>query len=401
MAEQTDISKLSNNEKMEVLEDFLMDIGCLDELDKWSAKPNIFDILSVSSMEIRHSNFLSWLLNPHENHGLGDYFLKRFMQRAARCYGAENSPISVVNIDSLDLDDVSIIRESDNIDVQIISESGSFVLIIENKIHSTEHSDQLKRYWTLITKKYPDYKHFFIYLTLDGERPSDDRWVSISYEFIQFLIKSILQNKDLSMRPRTYLEDYFNILAGELMNDEELKQTCMQIYNNHRQAIDLIIQNLPNDQSLLYDRCKAILDEYASKGKIIMLTSSRATFRFTTPGIRSKVGCIGDDSWIAEKDLLVYEVYITLGSYPNVSLYIGPGEEKYRKAWYDYLSSTDIYTVKRKSFTNQYTAIFKDYDNDNQLGEKGMDKFISILSNRLINLDKVDKIIKDGPDFPQ
>ena len=395
MAEQPDMSDLSDDKKMELLEKFLMEIGCLDELDKWSSRANIFDILSVSSMEIRHSNFLSWLLDPHENHGLGDYFLKRFLQFAARIYGRDNSPISIVNIDSMDLDDVLIFRELYNIDVLIVSESNSFDMIIENKIRSTEHSDQLNRYRTLICKKYPEHRHFFVYLTLDGERPSDEHWVPISYEFVQSLVKSILQNKDLPARPRMYLEDYFNTLAGELMNDEELRKTCMQIYNAHRDAIDLIIQNLPNDQSIMYDHCKALLDEYADNGKIIMLTTTKAAFKFTTPRIRAKVGCVGNDSWCPDKDLIAYDVYTTLGNYPNVSLYIGPGEEKYRKAWYEYLRTTDIYTVKRKSYSPQWTAIFKDYENE--VGEKGIDSFISKLAKHLENLDKIDAIIEAGP----
>lgn len=41
-------------------------------------KPNIFHALKIIQQEIRHSNFLAWLLNPKENHGLGNSFLKDF-----------------------------------------------------------------------------------------------------------------------------------------------------------------------------------------------------------------------------------------------------------------------------------------------------------------------------------
>ncbi|MFK7867447.1 MAG: PD-(D/E)XK nuclease family protein, partial [Alphaproteobacteria bacterium] len=36
---------------------------------------NPIKIMKMESMEIRHSAILAWLLDPNENHGLGDHFL--------------------------------------------------------------------------------------------------------------------------------------------------------------------------------------------------------------------------------------------------------------------------------------------------------------------------------------
>ena len=58
------------------LRDFLLDEDCLEKLIPWTGKFNIFDVLKISRTEIRHSNMLGWLLDPNENHGLGDKFLK-------------------------------------------------------------------------------------------------------------------------------------------------------------------------------------------------------------------------------------------------------------------------------------------------------------------------------------
>ena len=68
-----------DNEK--VLQEFLLDIECLDELLPWTGKFNLFDVLKVSRTEIRHSNMLAWLMDPNENHGLGDAFLKGILRR--------------------------------------------------------------------------------------------------------------------------------------------------------------------------------------------------------------------------------------------------------------------------------------------------------------------------------
>ena len=44
---------------------------------------NVFDVLRYSEYEIRHSNVVAWLLCPRETHGLGDKFLREFMESLA------------------------------------------------------------------------------------------------------------------------------------------------------------------------------------------------------------------------------------------------------------------------------------------------------------------------------
>ena len=45
-------------------------------------KKTIFDVLGVARQENPHSSFLSWLLDPFESHGMGDFPLKRFLETA-------------------------------------------------------------------------------------------------------------------------------------------------------------------------------------------------------------------------------------------------------------------------------------------------------------------------------
>lgn len=46
------------------------------ELVEKTRRLNIFEVLGITKTEIRHSNFLAWLLDPKEAHGLGDRFLR-------------------------------------------------------------------------------------------------------------------------------------------------------------------------------------------------------------------------------------------------------------------------------------------------------------------------------------
>lgn len=62
------------------LERFLMDIDVLDDLNSYLTDFNAFETLGIVNTEIRHSNVLGWILDPHENHGMQDTYLKKFIQ---------------------------------------------------------------------------------------------------------------------------------------------------------------------------------------------------------------------------------------------------------------------------------------------------------------------------------
>ena len=81
--------------------------------------PNIFSCLNNASYEIRHSNFISWLLNPEESHNQRDYFLRLFLDSIGeQAHEAEEF--------------LKISREKWNIDILI--ELKSRIIVIENKI---------------------------------------------------------------------------------------------------------------------------------------------------------------------------------------------------------------------------------------------------------------------------
>ena len=68
------------DERLKELYSNLLNDVDFDKLDLGLKNPNIFSILRISKNEIRHSNFLCWLLDPNQSHGLGDIFLKRFLR---------------------------------------------------------------------------------------------------------------------------------------------------------------------------------------------------------------------------------------------------------------------------------------------------------------------------------
>jgi hypothetical protein len=107
----------------ELLEAFLQDDD-LERLEDLAQEFNVFEVLDVVRQELRHSSFLAWLLDPNGNHGLGDYFLKRFLWRtAALARDRGMTTVSPIEVDTLDLADATVRREWRNIDILISSES--------------------------------------------------------------------------------------------------------------------------------------------------------------------------------------------------------------------------------------------------------------------------------------
>ena len=116
----------------EALQRFLLDIDCLDELLPWTGKFNIFDVLRISRAEIRHSNTLSWLLDPSENHGLGDSFLKSIFQWLVE--NDSDNRYEVFNVLLMDYYSFVVFREWKNIDILLVSSDEKCVMAIENKV---------------------------------------------------------------------------------------------------------------------------------------------------------------------------------------------------------------------------------------------------------------------------
>ena len=160
------------NDNYKILEDFVVGNSDLEELEVQLDKFNIFEAVGVVRQELRHSNFLAFLLDPNQNSGLGQAFLKRFLQRAV--LNSENSELSItpIDLDSWNLYNVSVQREWQNIDILILEENIKLAVIIENKIDGTESEGQLKRYYEAVKKQFPNYNIVCLYLTPEGDIPS-------------------------------------------------------------------------------------------------------------------------------------------------------------------------------------------------------------------------------------
>jgi len=222
-----------------------------NELKEKLSAFNPFKVLRLSEYEIRHSNMLAWLFDPHESHAFDDLILKTFFFEVCNENPGLLAEGILAGVYKSGLDDAQIIREQKVpggfIDLLIVSEHSRLVMIIENKFRAKESKGQLARYREYAEKTYPGYDIFSVFLTLEGDKPSaeaKEKYAIFSYEKLVPVIESALQIKKTQMSEEMcrFVSYYLDVLKEELGMDENVKKLCKQIYQDHRDVIDKIYE---------------------------------------------------------------------------------------------------------------------------------------------------------------
>ena len=212
------------------------------------AKPNFFEILHVANLEIRHSNFLAWILNPKETHNLGDVFARWFLKEIFS--DAKVTKLDEFQVDGLDTSSIRIHREYRNIDLLI--ELKDIVVVIENKIWSREHSQQLKRYSEIVETDFQKSQSAFVFLTPYNEAPIDEAdqetYVTFDYASIVKLLEQIvdLYGDSMSLKVKLFLDDYIAVVRRYILAEDPAIVKAQQIYKNHQAALDFIFEHKPD-----------------------------------------------------------------------------------------------------------------------------------------------------------
>lgn len=300
----------------EALKNFLLDIESLDQLDEWTGKFNMFDVLRITRAEIRHSNLLAWLLTPNENHGLNDSIIKGFIQFAITSFSDNNNDIFDTLL--MDFRSFNILREWHHIDVLAVSEKEKYILCIENKIDTGEHDNQLARYQKVLEEAFPEYKKTYIYLSPAGAESSvPDTWLSMSYTDVINIVENSCKKTKLLPEAEMLINNYVETIRRDIVGDERLAKICADIYYKHKRALDLIFENKPDRASDVAEYFRNWGVEKTKEGAIeIVLDKCNKTYtRFKTPTM-SKILPDADEAqsgW-STKNHYFYELINNSGS---------------------------------------------------------------------------------------
>lgn len=201
------------------------------------------EILGVSRKELSHSNFICWILNPDESHGLSDFGLKRFFEIliTSKFWFERDQSELFDNIltGNYKLQSVSTLREHPIgemgridilVELEIVTDCTNRVrLVIENKVLSSEGKDQTNRYYNYFENINDDYLNIYVYLTaissLDLEELSSPECENS--HFIQINYQSLVDNlfepalkQNISSVAAFYINQYIQSLSQPSFENE-------------------------------------------------------------------------------------------------------------------------------------------------------------------------------------
>lgn len=223
------------SETVENVEDKISDL--LDDLDfqavdRRMAQFNLFEAVGAVRGELKHSNFLGFLLSPSRSHGFGTDPLLRFLRAVLAKAPSKQRPIRALELVLGDLDGAIVYREWNNIDLLIEIKPVNLTVLVENKIDAKAGEGQLARYKKLIRSKFPNYRHLFVFLTPGGADPDDSDYVPFSYIELAKVIELLPQgrNSTLSTNSDLIIRHYVEMLRRHIVPDDELRELARQIY---------------------------------------------------------------------------------------------------------------------------------------------------------------------------
>ncbi|MFA7201491.1 MAG: PD-(D/E)XK nuclease family protein [Candidatus Paceibacterota bacterium] len=177
-------------------------------------KQNLFEILGIASIERIHSQMMCWLFSDSPLTPIEKSQLLQIINPKAKIYST-----------------FQCLSEYKNIDIIIRADSD--VYVIENKIKSSEHDNQLSKYLATIQSDsssfFQNTNRYFAYLTLVQEKTKavNESWVNITYQQIFSNLKNYKRKKPSS---------FDEFVLNEYIHTVERLVVCVEDFiSNHSQ----------------------------------------------------------------------------------------------------------------------------------------------------------------------
>ncbi|WP_052085799.1 PD-(D/E)XK nuclease family protein [Clostridium sp. HMP27] len=226
------------------------------ELKSYYDFKGIFDTLGIMRNENVHSNFLAWIINPDQNHGLGNYPIRKFLEMIVMslfdCQYAKGKLdlfpeylIDYIITGNYEIIDVKIEREkvidkNKRIDIfidlslQVGCEESQIIdmkIILENKVYSEEHSEQTIEYYKWASKNFKENSELvFLYLSpipnselysLIEQQCQCKKYIQINYQYLVDYVLEPCKMQQLSPETSSFLDNYLRCLSYPSIDKEE------------------------------------------------------------------------------------------------------------------------------------------------------------------------------------
>ena len=248
------------------IENFVRDPN-LEKVMSWQMTFNIFEISAIK--ETQHSSIIAWLLDPNESHNLGSRFIKSLLRAAkfkfedckkdSKCQkrafmnNSFLSDWSYYDIEISSFQHVQVVTEFkagkriksgyDAVDICVLDQNNSLLVIIENKYGSRDYR-KLPNYYEYLQDNFRDLK-YKLYICLDAYVPLkniDDNWIGLSYDWIESFCEEAIEKETLTPKVEMILTDYLECIGDEIHTkcQKDLEGNFAKLSHDHRELLDLL-----------------------------------------------------------------------------------------------------------------------------------------------------------------
>lgn len=218
---------------------------------------NVFDVLETK--EVKHSKFIASLLDPKGLHYQGDLFLREFVNACG------------ISDFGLDISNAQVFREYENIDIYITD--GNKHIIIENKLWTGDHDEQIARYIQAIVDEQDEQDGIYERILVLYLTPFDDEIKSLGG--IDEVGKDYLKlgQNQVAFRHISYKNEilnWLNAIKAEIINLTDLNVLISQ-YEKAVKKLTNQGEKMENDKvkeqiKQNYELCATIDDNFESAG---------------------------------------------------------------------------------------------------------------------------------------
>lgn len=168
--------------------------------------------------EANFRDFLAWVLDPKQGHGLSDFFIKRLMLTEAATTG---HTWDALKVETGYFGDMFVLTEGktpDNkrIDLLLVDPTNKLLIIIERKDGAKVSVQQLDDYSRWAKKNYPDYDRCL--LVSDSQEKDHqnmkDEWYQLNDDWLVSALKDVTDNDQLPEIINSQFKDWQVILDG-------------------------------------------------------------------------------------------------------------------------------------------------------------------------------------------
>lgn len=302
---------------------------------------NLFEAVGAIRAELRHSNFLAYLLSPSRPHGLGARPLVAVLRAMLRRMQAHQRPVGMLELIAGQLDDAIVYRERDNIDILIDAPGLNMVIAIENKIDTRAGDGQLERYSEYLKSAFPNHRRLLVFLTPAGIQPDHDGYVAYDYDDLTKTLEALMEKAPEPTPDATLLivRHYIDMVRRHIVQNEQLRALALALYERHREAFEFIFECRPKPQSLL----TVLQSRVQSVEGLLVESSGSNLFRFVPTVWDRRLANIKRDptKWSKTGRGILFEgkIYPDKPGRVNIALILGPGRAEIRSRVYQAASS--------------------------------------------------------------